>query len=118
MDLVRLFERSPAILEVGVGDTVFSQGDRGKAMYVILEGTVEIRIGDKSLETVDAGGFFGEMALIDSDRRSATVVAQTNCRLAVVNEERFLSGVQQTPTFALQVMRILVRRLRQMDRRI
>jgi CRP-like cAMP-binding protein len=118
MNLVRLFENSPKIIEVGVGDLIFSRGEPGNEMFVVLEGTVEIRLGDRTLETIDAGGFFGEMSLIDTDARSATAVAQTKCRLAAIDEKRFLYMVQQTPFFALQVMRTLVARIRQMNRRL
>lgn len=118
MNLIRLFENSPNILDLDVGSAVFSRGDEAAEMYVVLEGKVEVRIGDRSLETIDAGGVLGEMALIDASPRSADAVAQTKCRLAVVDEKRFVSMVQQTPFFALEVMRVLVARLRQMNRRI
>ncbi len=118
MDLVGLFESSPKVIDVDVGEMIFSRGDNGGEMYVVLEGKVEVRLGDRSLENVEAGGFFGEMALIDTAARSATAVAQTKCRLAVVDEERFLSMVQQTPFFALHVMQTLVVRVRQANRRI
>ena len=118
MELVSLFETSPKVIEVGVGGTVFNRGESGAEMYGVLEGRVEIRLGDRTLETVDAGGFFGEMALIDASARSATAIAQTRCRLAVMNEERFLFIVQQTPFFALEVMRVFAARLRAMDRRL
>ncbi len=118
MELSRVFESAPKIVEVGVGETIFARGDGSAEMYGVIEGVVEIRIDDKTLETVTAGAFFGEMALIDASARSASAVAQTRCRLAVLDEERFLFMVQQTPFFAVQVMRVLVARLRAMDRRL
>jgi CRP/FNR family cyclic AMP-dependent transcriptional regulator len=54
----------------------------------------------------------GEMALIDSKARSATAVAISDCRLAPVNEKRFLFMVQETPFFALHVMRSLTDKIR------
>jgi CRP-like cAMP-binding protein len=59
----------------------------------------------------------GEMALIDSQPRSATAVALTDCSLAVIDEKRFLFMVHETPFFALDIMRILAERLRQMNAR-
>ncbi len=118
MNLIRLFENSPTIIEVDVGGLIFERGDAGAEMYVLLEGKVEVRLGDRSLENIEAGGFFGEMALIDPAARSATAVAQTKCKLAVVDESRFLYMVEQTPFFALQVLRTLVARVREMNRRI
>jgi CRP-like cAMP-binding protein len=55
------------------------------------------------------------MALIDKQPRSATAVAKTDCKLVSVNEERFQRLVKQTPHFAIQVMRVMAQRLRQMD---
>jgi len=56
-----------------------------------------------------------EMALIDARERSATAIAKSDCRLAPVDQKRFLFMVQQTPFFSLDVMRVLVRRLRHMN---
>ncbi|HEU5100134.1 MAG TPA: Crp/Fnr family transcriptional regulator [Roseiflexaceae bacterium] len=58
------------------------------------------------------GGIVGEMALIDDRPRSATAVAATDCRLVPIDERRFTFLVQQTPMFALAVMRVMAERLR------
>lgn len=118
MNIAQLFENTPEILEAPVGDTIFERGDAGAVMYVVLEGVIEVRIGNRVLETVQPGGVFGEMALIDPAPRSATAVAQCGCRLAVVDEELYLRTVQQTPMFALEMMRVLVTRLRKADRKL
>jgi CRP-like cAMP-binding protein len=67
------------------------------------------------VETVESGGIFGEMALIEKDRRTATAVARTDSTVVAVDERRFLFLVQQTPNFSLHVMRVLSDRLRRMD---
>lgn len=100
------------------GQTIFSEGDAGTVMYVILEGEVDLRLGRSMVETLGPGEPFGEMALIDSAPRMATAVARTACRLVGVPEKRFLFMVQQTPHFALQIMRIMASRLRNMDARM
>lgn len=84
-------------------------------MYVVGEGEVDVGRDGRRLYTVRAGSLVGEMALIDQGPRSATAVAKTDCRLIPVDEYRFLVMVQQTPFFALEVMRLLVERLRLMD---
>lgn len=99
------------------GQTIFSEGDEGHAMYVVLEGEVELRIGGKVVETLGPGEPFGEMALIDHAPRVATATARTACRVLEVPEKRFLFMVQQTPFFALQIMRIMAERLRKMNSR-
>ena len=70
------------------------------------------------LDTLGPGSLVGEMALIDAQVRSATATAKSACRLAPVTEKRFLFMVQQTPFFALQVMRILAERLRRSNQRL
>jgi CRP-like cAMP-binding protein len=69
------------------------------------------------VETVGEGGIIGEMGLIDRGPRSATAIAKTDCKLVPLNEQRFTFMVQETPNFALQVMRIMADRLRRMDAR-
>jgi CRP/FNR family cyclic AMP-dependent transcriptional regulator len=81
-------------------------------MYVILEGEVDIQKHGRSIYTAGPGEILGEMAMIDAQGRSASAVAFSPCRLAVVDEKQFLFMVQETPNFALEVMRVLVGRLR------
>ena len=97
------------------GETIFAEGDPGDGMFIVRSGQVELRTGDVRRETVGEGEFFGEMALIDNEPRSASAVALTDCQLTVVDARRFQFMVQQTPFFALQVMKTLARRLRQMN---
>lgn len=94
------------------GQTVFAQGQPGDVMYAVIEGQVEIVKDGKVLESIGPGGIFGEMALIDPEPRSAAAIARTDCRLTTINARRFLQLVQQTPYFSLDVMRLLVLRLR------
>lgn len=60
------------------GDVIFKDGDAPDKMYVVISGVVEIHLRDAVIETVPQGGTFGEMALIDSSPRSATVIAKTD----------------------------------------
>jgi CRP/FNR family transcriptional regulator, cyclic AMP receptor protein len=97
---------------VKAGDVIFRAGDAAGEMYVIKTGTVEIRVGNRVLEKLGENMIFGEMALIDSSRRSADVVAVTDATIIPVAENQFLWMVSQTPFFALKVMRVLAQRLR------
>ena len=69
------------------------------------------------IETVGEGGILGELALVDHSVRGATATAATAARLAPVDESRFTFLVQEHPTFALQVMKIMAERLRQANQR-
>jgi CRP-like cAMP-binding protein len=97
------------------GDTVFAEGDKGDAMYVVRTGALAIERNGKVIETLGPGGVFGEMALIDGSPRGATVRATTDCEVAPLNEKTFLFLVHETPFFAIAVMRTLADRLRRMN---
>jgi CRP/FNR family transcriptional regulator, cyclic AMP receptor protein len=94
------------------GETVFEAGQPGTEMYVVRSGTVELRAGERVLETVGRGGILGEMALVDDQPRSASAVAAAPCELVVIDEERFQLLVQRVPGFALEMMRVMAARLR------
>lgn len=94
------------------GQTIFEIGDEGHEMYVVIEGQVDVIINSKVIETIEPGGIFGELALINSSPRSASVVARSDCRLMPINEQRFFSLVQEFPSFSLQVMKIMAERIR------
>ncbi len=94
------------------GAMIFKQGDRATELYVIQNGSVRIQLGNRLLSNLYSNDIFGEMALIESGPRSATAIAMTDVTLVTISEKQFLLLVSQTPTFALQVMRALTRRLR------
>lgn len=95
------------------GQVIFNQGEPGDYMYGILEGVVDLTINGKVIETLQAGDVFGEGALVHPDgNRASTAIAQTDCKLAYLNREHFLFAIQETPMFALEVMRSFSARLR------
>lgn len=95
------------------GQTIFREGDPGDVLYIVIEGEVTILIDNQPLETLGPGDILGEMALIEDRPRSATALAITDCLLTPVTRQHFLTLIQRTPMFALQVMRVLAQRLRQ-----
>ena len=94
------------------GEIIFKQGDAAAEFFVIKSGKVEIRLGNRVLDTLGGHDIFGEMALIDTAPRSASAIAATDVTLVPVGEKQFLFLVSRTPYFALNVMRVLARRLR------
>ena len=109
-----LLERAP-IREYPAGATIFQIGQPGDEMFVVMEGEVNVLVDDKVVETVAPEQFFGELALIDHAPRSATAVARTNCKLAIVNQHRFTFMVDEVPFFAIRVMKVMADRLRRKD---
>lgn len=99
-------------------ETIFRQGEPRTCLFVVNEGEVEISVGQKVVEVVGPAGIFGEMAMIDGGPRTATAVARSDCKLVQVDENRFQFLVQQTPYFAIEVMRVLAGRLRRVDQLI
>jgi CRP/FNR family transcriptional regulator, cyclic AMP receptor protein len=63
------------------GDLVFAEGDEATSLFVVRSGKVSLRAGARELETLIAGGLFGELALVDKAPRSATAIALTECEL-------------------------------------
>ncbi|HXP92788.1 MAG TPA: cyclic nucleotide-binding domain-containing protein [Candidatus Binatia bacterium] len=113
LDLFGHFENPVHFKE---GDVLLTEGAPGREMYALQEGTVEIRAGETLLSTLGPGDFFGEMALIDEHNRSGSVVASSDGKMVPITKERFMFLVQHHPFFSLEVMRVLVERLRAMNR--
>lgn len=114
-DFSNLFSQSSDARSFGAGQVVFHEGDEAREAWVILEGELEIFSGDRLLGTARAGSLVGEMALIDSAPRSATVRCKTDATLMPVDQKRFLFMLTQTPYFAIEVMRLMTSRLRAMS---
>jgi len=112
---IDLFNNAKEFMIVPAGQVIFQKGGIADQMYVVIEGEVEITIDGKFLDITGVGGIVGEMALIDSSPRSATAIAKTECKLVTVDQKRFIFLVQQTPNFAINVMKIMVERIRKLD---
>jgi CRP/FNR family cyclic AMP-dependent transcriptional regulator len=100
--------------------TIVEEGLQGEYMYVIREGRVKVTklSGDgreKILELLGTGDFFGEMSLLDSAPRSASVKALTEVRILALARNDFLNVLRRSPDLALAVVQELTRRLRQVD---
>ena len=114
-DLVGLFENESEVETLAPGEVLFEKGAPGNTMYVLKSGELQIVDGSYAYETVSAGGIVGELALIDTGPRSATVRAIKQSEVIPITKSRFMFMVQQTPFFALRVMRITSARLRAMN---
>ena len=115
MAILGLFQNTTDIETFSPGQVIFNKGDAGTLMYVVKQGEVELQIDNWPLTTVGEGGIIGEMALIDDEARSLTAMAKTECQLVPIDQKRFGFLVQQTPFFALEVMKIMANRLRAMN---
>jgi CRP-like cAMP-binding protein len=107
-----LFKSVENYKSVARGEVIFDEGAPGDVMYLVKSGSVKLIKGETLLETVEANGLFGEMALVDSSPRFARAVAASDCELIPVDPKWFLFMVEQTPYFARHVMKVMADRLR------
>ena len=102
--------REPRTL--GAGALIFAQGDVGESLFLVRSGSVELRDGDRVVETVGAPGLFGEMALIEDEPRSLSAVSPGGATVIEIPASHFWILVHDTPYFAQLVMRVMAQRLR------
>lgn len=110
-----LFRNDPKLIRIEHGKELFREGDPGDVMYVLITGEASVRLGGLVLEDVGPGAILGEMAVVDQSPRSTTVVALTDCTFTVIDQRRFHFLVDESPRFAIEVMKVMAQRLRQCD---
>jgi CRP-like cAMP-binding protein len=101
------------------GETIICEGDEGNTAFFIVDGSVEVWIGEgaraKIVGALAEGEVFGEMCLIEPGPRSATVIAATDVECLATSYEDFIAAIEDNPERAVGFMKTLVRRLRQMN---
>jgi len=111
MDLLEVFKGSEDVKAFPAGAVIIREGEEANYMYVVMEGTVDISLKSKALSTAHSGEIIGEMALINSDIRSATITARTDCRVALIDKSSFNARLKHVPEFTRHVMKVLTARL-------
>ena len=104
-----------AIVRFPKGRSIIVEGTTGLSMYALLEGSVAISIQGKPVETAGPGGVFGEMALVDSAPRAASVAATSDCKLLTINRESFMKLVRSNPIFGIDMLKGFAERLRYLN---
>ena len=99
------------------GEVIVAQGDVGLGLYVIASGSAEVRTAYPGQEPVTVnvlgpGQFFGEMALLDNNPRSASVIARESSQCLTLTKGNFLAALQSYPEIAVTVLSVISRRLR------
>ena len=105
------------------GSVILFEADQGDALYLVAAGQVKVvLIGEDGREVIlsvlGEGSFFGEMALIDDEPRSAHVIAMEDSNLLMLRREDFRARLRSSPEVAIALMRELSRRLRRADEKI
>ncbi|MCP5004326.1 MAG: cyclic nucleotide-binding domain-containing protein [Planctomycetes bacterium] len=100
-------------------ETVFEEEDEGRKMYFIESGRVKIvkkvREGEATLVNLDAGAFFGEMSLITGNKRVASAIALTDCKLHTMDKETFESNLVCDKAFLWKILETLASRIEEAD---
>jgi CRP/FNR family cyclic AMP-dependent transcriptional regulator len=104
-------------IEVPSGKVLTREGDPGREFFVVFEGRARATIGDRGrVAPLGPGACFGEMSLIDQGPRSATVSAETDMRLLVLDSRSFSSLIEEVPSVARKVLAAMAGRLRVAER--
>jgi CRP/FNR family cyclic AMP-dependent transcriptional regulator len=93
------------------GQVLTTEGQQGCEFFIVLEGEVEVRQGDRVIATRRAGEYVGEIALLDRRPRTATVVATTPVSVEVLSRSEFVSLLAEAPELSEQVMATMAMRL-------
>ncbi len=96
--------------------TLFTKGETGNCMYFIYAGKVSIHDGEHQIATLSDNEIFGELSLLDSETRSASVTTLTDCIFLKIEQETFYDVVAINTDILKGIMRTLCKRLREQDR--
>ncbi len=98
--------------------TSFAKTDElGTTFFVVVEGTLVLSVGDQVVRTLSSGEYFGEMALIDRQPRSATITAETDVRCLVFSQWVFRPFALEHPEVAWALLEVMVARVREAENR-
>jgi CRP/FNR family transcriptional regulator, cyclic AMP receptor protein len=111
LDLLEIFSDTSDLETFPAGTVILEEGTEGDLMYVVVEGEAAVSLRGKELAIARPGEIVGEMALINSELRSATVTAKTDCKLAAIDQASFESLLRHVPDFSKFVMTLLASRL-------
>lgn len=111
-------ERAARQRSFKAGEAIVKEGDEGVGFYLIASGKVSVTRGGTQLNSLGAGDFFGEMALLDNHRRSATVTATEPTECIVVHRADFVAELRANPDLAIDLLALMSRRLRELDEKL
>jgi CRP/FNR family cyclic AMP-dependent transcriptional regulator len=98
--------------------TIFTQGQEGRSLYIVVSGRVRVHIGDQDLAQLEQGACFGEMSLFDAEPRSASVTTVAACDCLMLTQQQLYDAIEETPGIAVNIIRLLSRRIREFNRKL
>jgi CRP-like cAMP-binding protein len=98
--------------------TIFTEGQEGRSLYIVVSGLVRVHIGDRDLAKLKQGDVVGEMSLFDSEPRSASVTTLENCECLMLTQLQLYDAIDETPGIAINIIRLLSRRIRELNSKV
>lgn len=98
--------------------TIFTQGQEGRSLYIVISGVVRVHIGDRDLAKLKQGDVVGEMSLFDSEPRSASVTTLEPCECLMLTQLQLYDAIDETPGIAINIIRLLSRRIRELNNKV
>jgi CRP/FNR family transcriptional regulator/CRP/FNR family cyclic AMP-dependent transcriptional regulator len=103
-------------LEIAANQVLTKEGAIGQEAFLIVSGNAHCTVGDEiEVAHLVPGDLFGEMSLLDGERRSATVIADTDMTAVVFNRGEFVRLVETSPAIALKLLSAMAARIRAAD---
>lgn len=115
---LKLIDRLADEVTAPSGKAIVVEGEAGNQCYVIVEGTVDVSRNGDVISTLGPGDAFGEMSLLDSGTRTATVTATSSVDLLVLGQREFSQAIADVPAVSRKLLAALARRLREGDERV
>ena len=116
-DLAKIAKASDEV-PVAAGQMICDQGQMGREAFVIMVGSATVRRNGKKVATLGPGSVVGELSLLDHGPRTATVVADTDGVMLVIDARHFAGVLQEVPSLASKMMAVLAGRIRDFDRSV
>lgn len=98
--------------------TIFTEGQEGRSLYIVVSGQVRVHIGNQEIVQLDQGTCFGEMSLFDAEPRSASVTTISPCDCLVLTQQQLYEAIDETPGVAVNIIRLLSRRIRELNQKM
>lgn len=98
------------------GERIVKEGSTGTALYVVLSGRIRVERGGGAVGELGQGDFFGELALIEDEPRSASVIAVEEAECLLFPAWEFRALLEEHPQIAVAIMRALIARLHRQER--
>ncbi len=95
--------------------TIFTEGQEGRALYIVVSGQVSVHLKGQELAQLDTGTCFGEMSLFDAEPRSASVTTLDSCDCLMLTQQQLYEAIDETPGIAVNIIRLLSRRIRELN---